>query len=164
MLRLGLNKRRVDCRHGLAAILTVVAVGRTRHSIAALHRLFRRCHGQTVGSVCRKSNNSDHQEHRSGTSHHSLSIVAASVTGNSKLERRNRPGAQEAATRGLKTDRRSGNRGFHFVVCQHAADDVQIPLQSQPGSKGFVVQSQPPLRKPDEEICKLFYQPQERCG
>ena len=42
---------------------------------------------------------------------------------------------------GLKTEIADQATAIPFVVCQYAADDVQIPLQSLPGSKGLVVQS-----------------------
>jgi hypothetical protein len=38
----GLHKRSVHCLHGLAAILAVMTVRRTRHGVTALHRLLRR--------------------------------------------------------------------------------------------------------------------------
>ncbi len=50
------------------------------------------------------------------------------------------PLAQEFALRGLKTEIADQATALPFVVCQNAADDVQIPLQSQPGGKGLVLQ------------------------
>jgi hypothetical protein len=38
----GLHKRSVHCLHGLAAILAVMTMRRTRHGVTALHRLLRR--------------------------------------------------------------------------------------------------------------------------
>jgi len=51
------------------------------------------------------------------------------------------PLAQEFALRGgLKTEIADQATAIPFVICQYAADDVQIALQSLPGSKGPVVQ------------------------
>jgi hypothetical protein len=50
-----LHEWRVHRRHGLAAILTVMALRRARHRIAALHRLFRCCHASTVECVGHKT-------------------------------------------------------------------------------------------------------------
>jgi hypothetical protein len=48
--------------HGIAAVLTGVALGRTRHRFTALHRLFWRGHGQAVKAIGRKSDNNQRQE------------------------------------------------------------------------------------------------------
>jgi hypothetical protein len=58
------------------------------------------------------------------------------------LEDRFQSLAQEIALRGgLKTEIADQATAIPIGVCQHAADDVQIPLESLPGSEGFVVQS-----------------------
>ena len=50
--------------------------------------------------------------------------------------------AQELALRaGLKTEIADQATAIPFGACQHAADDVQIPLQTLPGGKGLVAQS-----------------------
>ena len=51
------------------------------------------------------------------------------------------PLAQELALRGLKTEIADQTTTIPFFVCEHAADDVEIPLQSQSGSKRLIVQS-----------------------
>ena len=47
----GLHKRGVHRRHGLAAILPMMASGRTGHRVAALHRLLRVGCGSTVEGI-----------------------------------------------------------------------------------------------------------------
>jgi hypothetical protein len=64
-----LHKRRVDWRHILTAILTVMAVGRAWHRIATLHRLFRRCHSKAVEAVGRKSGSGDYHDDCLGKTH-----------------------------------------------------------------------------------------------
>jgi len=51
----GLHKRSAHGWHGLAAVLTVVAVRRARHRIAAVDRLFRRRDCTAVQGIRRKS-------------------------------------------------------------------------------------------------------------
>lgn len=41
--------------HGLAAVLTVMTVGRASHGLAALHRLLGRSHTDAIERVARKS-------------------------------------------------------------------------------------------------------------
>ncbi len=57
----GLHKRRVHCWHAFAAILSVMAVRRARHRIAALHRVLGRRRGGTVECIRRKSD-CEHRE------------------------------------------------------------------------------------------------------
>src|SRR5215471_5743317 len=57
------------------------------------------------------------------------------------LEYCSQPRAQEFALRALKTEIADQATAIPFVVCQHAANNVQIPLQSLPGGKGLVFQS-----------------------
>src|SRR6266852_4990511 len=51
------------------------------------------------------------------------------------------PLAQEFALRALQTEIADQATAIPFVVCQHTANNVQIPLQSLPGVKGLVFQS-----------------------
>ena len=51
MYRRGLHKRSVHRWHGLAAILSMVAVRRAMHRLAALHGLLGRSHGRAVERV-----------------------------------------------------------------------------------------------------------------
>jgi len=51
----GLHKRSAHGWHGLAAILTVVAVRRARHRMTTLHRLFGSRRGIAVEGIRRKS-------------------------------------------------------------------------------------------------------------
>jgi hypothetical protein len=46
-----LHKGAVRGRHGLATILTMMAMGRAMHGFAALHRLLRRRHGVAVECI-----------------------------------------------------------------------------------------------------------------
>src|SRR5215472_94701 len=48
------------------------------------------------------------------------------------------PLTQEFALRALKTEVPDQATAIPFVVCQHAANNVQIPLQSLPGGTGLV--------------------------
>ena len=53
--RCRLAQNSVSLRHGLTTILTIVAVRMTAHGFAALHRLIRRGHADTIQSVCREA-------------------------------------------------------------------------------------------------------------
>ena len=59
----GLQERRVDRRHILAAVLAIMVAARgTRHRVATLHGLFRRRHRKAVQSEGSKGYNGDSQQ------------------------------------------------------------------------------------------------------
>ncbi len=68
----GLHKWSVHSRHGPAAILSVMAVRRARHRIAALHRLFGRRRGAAVECIRCKSDYEHRQKNWSSKTHHPL--------------------------------------------------------------------------------------------
>ena len=63
------EERRVDHRHGLAAILAMMAVGRARHGVATIHRLFRRGHRVAIKRIRRESDSQSYQQNCFPKSH-----------------------------------------------------------------------------------------------
>jgi hypothetical protein len=68
----GLHKRSAHGWHGLAAILTVMAVRRARHRIAAVHRLLWRRHCTAVQGIRREHQYEYCQKNWLSQAHHQL--------------------------------------------------------------------------------------------